>query len=220
MADLTLNEKLRGIGFRLTSVSPERRSKAPPVDIERALLEAILQSADGGRLASLLFSWLKVHGAYVNVERLAKLAKSYPEKTYPAIRLLSGYAAFALEHCGQKWKKLTRRSKEPLYLYPKEITDSAVEMKGSVDYLAKFGVIVPNGSIRVRDKDVLSPDELIRVNSQYRNRYLYGPSWRADIVTAIEGGAESPSEVMKRVECSYEPAYRVFKEYRMAKRAA
>lgn len=219
MTDLTHNEKLAAIGFRITSGELRRRPKGLPVDIEQTLIEAILESARDGRLASLVFSWLKVHGAYVNVERLAKLAKLYPERTHPAIRLLSGYAAFALEHCGQKWKKLIRRSKEPVYLYPKEITESAVKLKGAVDYLERFGFVVPNSSIRIREEDALSPEELIKTNSWYRNRYLYGPSWRADIVTAIEAGARSPAEVVKTIGCSYEPAHRVFREYQLAKAA-
>ena len=57
------------------------------------------------------------------------------------------------------------------------------------------------------------------MNRQYRNRYLYGPSWRADIVTAIESGATSPAEIVRRLGCSYEPAHRVFREYALAAKA-
>jgi hypothetical protein len=81
-------------------------------------------------------------------------------------------------------------------------------------------VIVPTVAIRIRERDVLTPQELAQINRQYRNRYLYGPSWRADIITAIESGAASPSEVMRMAGCSYEPAHRVFREYRLAREAA
>src|SRR5690606_19456551 len=134
----------------LAATDRRRPGKGVFADIEQTLIEAILESANDGRLASLIFSWLKVHGAYVNVERLAKLARDFPERSHPAIRLLSGYAAFALEHCGPKWKKLIRRSKEPLYLYPEDVTTSAVALKGAIDYLKRYGFIVPEGSIRIR----------------------------------------------------------------------
>ena len=219
-SDSTLNDRLAAIGFRIaTSVTPRRAQKAP-VDIEETLLEAIQASEGDGRLASLICSWLVVHGAYVNVERLAKLTKFYPEKPPPAIRLLSVYAAFAFEHCGHKWKKLIRKSKEPITLYPAEITESAVQLKGAVDYLKKFGFIVPNGSLRIREDDVLKPEELIQRNRLYRNRYLYGPSWRADIITALEAGAKSPAEIVKQVGCSYEPAHRIFREYQLVQKSA
>jgi hypothetical protein len=57
---------------------------------------------------------------------------------------------------------------------------------------------------------------LAAVNLQHRNRYPYGPSWRADIVTAIESGLDSPAAIARRVGCSYEPAHRVPREWRVA----
>jgi len=102
-------------------------------------------------------------------------------------------------------------------LYPKEISESAISLKGPIDYLLKFNFRVPKGSIRIRPSDVLTPPELIRSHRQYRNRFIYGPSWRADIMTAIEKGARTPTEIMKATGCSYEPAYRVFHEYQLVK---
>lgn len=209
------NEKLRAIGFRITAPDSTRKvSSRTSADIESTLLEAIQDAPQDGRLASLIFTWLQVHGAYVNVERFAKLARSIEA---PLVR---GYAAFAAEHCGAKWSKLARRSKEPVYLYPQELTESAVRLKGANELLKKVNVIVPSDAIRIRERDVFTPQELAHISRQYRNRYLYGPSWRADIITAIESGAASPSEVMRMVGCSYEPAHRVFREYKLAREAA
>ncbi|MBI4925806.1 MAG: hypothetical protein HY843_07775 [Bdellovibrio sp.] len=102
-----------------------------------------------------------------------------------------------------------------VYLYPKEITLSSVRLKGSISYLKEAGFILPERSLRVRERDVFSPEALLKKNLQYRNRYIYGACWRADIITAIQQGMKSPSEVMKKIQCSYEPAYRVFKKYRL-----
>ena len=80
-------------------------------------------------------------------------------------------------------------------------------------------MLIAEGSLRIREDDVLPPAVLAKKNKQYRNRLLYGPSWRADIITAIENGAKNPTEISKSIGCSYEPAYRVFTEYSLAKAA-
>jgi hypothetical protein len=53
-------------------------------------------------------------------------------------------------------EKADPKIEEPTSLYPPEITESAVELKVAVDYLRKFGFIVPNGALRIRAEDVLT----------------------------------------------------------------
>ncbi len=96
-----------------------------------------------------------------------------------------------------------------MYLFDPEVTQCAVDRKGAIPWLKAVGFLVPEGSLRIRESDVLSPEELVKVNLQYKNRHLYGPGWRADIVTAIESGLKTPAEIAARVGCSYEPAHRV-----------
>ncbi len=59
----------------------------------------------------------------------------------------------------------------------------------------------------------MKPEMLARINNQYKNRLLYGANRRADIITAIEFGMKSPYEISKKLNCSYDPAHRIFKEY-------
>lgn len=214
--NLTFNDKLNGLGIRITGSAPLKRPQKFGIDIEQTLIEALLQFPGDARLVSLIFSWIKVHGAYVIVEKLAKYTSRYPEKEYPSMRWISALAAFAFDNGYYKWKKLIRRSKNPVFLFPKEITKSAIGLKGSVSYLEKLNFFIPKDAIRIREDDVLSPSELIKWNRQYRNRYLYGASWRADIITAIESGLKSPVEISRLIGCSYEPAYRIFREYLLA----
>ncbi|MBI4565989.1 MAG: hypothetical protein HY716_14985 [Planctomycetes bacterium] len=89
-----------------------------------------------------------------------------------------------------------------------------------MEWLRKVNFCVPNGSLRIRDEDVLKPGELVRRNRQYRNRCLYGPSWRADIVTALECGLRSPAAIARAIGCSYEPAYRVYRQIALVKELA
>ena len=211
-----LNSDLVRIGMRL-SLPDSAVAKNGNADIEDTLIRAIIRFPEDHRLASLVFSWIKVHGAYVIVEKLRKTAeRRYPKKDYPEIQWVSAVAAFAADSCSHKWRKLVKRSRKPVYLFPQDVTESAVALKGSVPWLKKLNFVVPASALRIRDDDVLSPEKLIETNTQYRNRYLFGPSWRADIITAIQQGMKTPAEIAKGIGCSYEPAYRVFHEYMLA----
>ena len=207
------DERLCRVGFRLAGWGPPEPHKAGAPDLEATLLEILECIHEDGRLLSLLVSWIKVHGAYVNVEKLRKLSRKASEQ---ANIWLSAMAGFAIAHQMPKWKTLARRQPEPRYFYPPEVADGAIAMKGAIPWLEKLNFRIPNGSIRIRETDVLSPEELAKVHRQYRNRYLYGPSWRADIITAVEEGARTPTEVVKKVGCSYEPAHRVLRELKVA----
>jgi hypothetical protein len=207
---------LATIGFRVGGgrvlVPPEQFE----VDIEKTLLDVILEVPSDRRLASVLFTWVKVHGNYVIVEKLRKLAGTKPWKGRPELVWLVAVARWAAECGGPKWKKLVTPTKEPVFLFDREVTESAIARKGAVPWLGEVGFRVPEGSLRIRESDVMSPEELASVNTQYRNRYRYGPSWRADIITAIESGLDSPAAIARRVGCSYEPAHRVLREWKVA----
>lgn len=211
----TLDDRLRAIGFRIASNG--ELSSPEGADIERTLLEAVREVPRDGRLASLLLSWAKVHGKIVIVEKLKKFSSQLEKAGPGSTTWLAALAAFAVEGGDARWKLLIRRARQAVYLFPKEVTDSAVRMNGSVEWLSKINFIVPEGSLRIRIQDVLAPKELIHRNRQYRNRYLYGPSWRADIASAMERGLLTPSAIAREVGCSYEPAYRVFHQLALVK---
>ena len=88
-----------------------------------------------------------------------------------------------------------------------------MQFKGAEPWLSQHRILAAKGSLRIRPNDVLSVEPLARSNRQYRNRLLYGASWRADIITAIEDGAQTATEISRQVGCSYEPAHRVRREY-------
>lgn len=202
------------IGMRFTGESL-RSACERDVDIENTLLDITEVFPDDTRLASVFLSWIKVHGNYVIVEKLAKFAAMRTEGAWDNNPWLSLTAMWAVE-CGyHKWRKLVKKLSESVYLYPKAMSESAIKLKGAIPWLEPLGFRIPQNSIRIREDDVLPPEKLVRHNLQYRNRYLYGPSWRADIITAIQRGITSPAEIRRVVGCSYEPAYRVSREYGM-----
>ncbi len=205
---------LIAIGFRLASTD-ESRIDVERVDIEATLLDVVGTFPEDYRIASILLSWIKVHGSYVIVEKLFKLRAKATKKTEEAFPWMTLVAAWAVE-CGyHKWRKLTKQEKAPVYLYGPAVSESAILRKGIIPWAEPYGFRIPQNSLRIREADVLTPQELIRLNPQYKNRYLFGSSWRADIVTAIQRGITSPTELSRTVGCSYEPAYRISHEYLM-----
>jgi hypothetical protein len=160
-----------------------------------------------------------VHGEFAICEKLGTFARRREAERPGSALFLPVLAGLAVREGLHKWKALARRSRKPVFLYDEEVTRSAIELKGRMPWLAGLNIHAAEGSIRIRESDIGSPSELIRLNQQYRNRYIYGPSWRADIVTAIEEGAQSPMEVARRTGCSYEPAHRVFRQVGLARQA-
>ncbi len=186
-------------------------------DIENTLLDVTEVFPDDTRLASVFLSWIKVHGKYVIVEKLAKFAARRAKNTGGNNPWLSLTAAWAVKCGHRKWKKLIKKMPETVYLYPKAVSEGAIQLKGAIPWLEPLGFRIPQNAIRIREDDVAPPEKLVRHNLQYKNRYLFGASWRADIITAIQRGIQSPSEISRVVGCSYEPAYRVSREYGMVR---
>jgi hypothetical protein len=174
------NQDLIAIGIRLGGVSS--REDAVAADLESVLLQAAGAMSSDARLASLLFSWVHVHADYVIVEKLRKRIRTAEEDG--CVVGITALAAYAVHRGKHKWKKLIVRSEKAAFLSASRAAESAIHLKGSVPWLAEYGVLAAQGSIRVRPEDILSPSELARINLQYRNRLLFGAQWRADIITA------------------------------------
>lgn len=68
---------------------------------------------------------------------------------------------------------------------------------------------------KVDEKKITKRELWAQNNLFIHNRILFGCNWRADIISAIEIGAENPTEVKNRLKCSYETAHRVFNDYRL-----
>lgn len=211
---------LKKIGCRLGDLTgKEPRGPKQWIDIEDTLVEASNEIPKDPRLFGVLLAWFEIHGDYVLFEKLAKKVKALDEDS-PARTWLNALFIHAAHKGNHQCRRWIWHPEKPIYLYPKQVADSAIAIKGAIPYFKEMNYLFPEGSIRVRESDVFSREELLKRNRQYRNRYLYGSSWRADIITAIEFGMSSPTEISNRIGCSYEPAHRIFNEYRLAKKSA
>lgn len=79
---------------------------------------------------------------------------------------------------------------------------------------AEFGLKISKMN-KVDEKKITKRELWARNNLFIHNRILFGCNWRADIISAIEIGAENPTEVKNRLKCSYETAHRIFNDYRL-----
>lgn len=62
-------------------------------------------------------------------------------------------------------------------------------------------------------KKITTIEVFLKNNVYIYNRLLFGCNWRADIISVIERGLDSPTTIKNRLQCSYETAHRVFNEY-------
>jgi CRISPR-associated endonuclease/helicase Cas3 len=165
------NQMLIGIGFRLATVSGDVTIQSD-VDIEDALWSVIRTLPADHRLASILLAWIKVHGERVLVEKLGELRKAEELKHGEPIPWLSLIAAWAVEFGHGKWREAIRKEAGSVYLYDPEVSESAIRLKGAVPWLEALGFRIPLGSLRLRERDVLSPGELAGINRRYGERLL------------------------------------------------
>ncbi|OFZ26738.1 MAG: hypothetical protein A2381_17260 [Bdellovibrionales bacterium RIFOXYB1_FULL_37_110] len=213
----SLNKSLYAIGIRITGDFTKKtlEEKSEWVDIEQTLIEACYEMPSDNRLFSLVLSWVKVHGNYLISEKLIKLYK-ITSKTKGESPWFNALVAFAAVECSHKFTKWVKPEKEIVYLGDKESVEGLIAIKGAIPYFEKINIMMARSSLRIRERDAFTQKELININLQYKNRYIFGPSWRADIITAIENGINNPYQIAKKIGCSYEPANRIFREYALA----
>ena len=214
--NVSLNQRLQFIGFRITYQTediPLGRNEMFQCDIEITLLDAAYVAQNDGRLRSLLFSWFSVHADRVIAEKFFKLAGK-AESTRGHNPVVNALAVFCTLRGHHRFKKFIKKTPENEFLLDQEESESFAKIQGYKEDWIVYGVKVPKKLIRIRPEDVLTIQELSKQNLQFKNRLLIGSSWRADIITAIEWGAKTPAEIKRRIGCSYEPAHRVFHEYR------
>ena len=212
--DYGLYEKLSAIGVCISS-EPYPMLWGRSVDIEKTLMDSaefILLNRNS-RILSLLLSWIKYHGEQVNIERLKKLVHA-DKRDLAWINLFAFYGL----HCKQtRWRILANQVVGRVLVNGHlKMVQTRANFKGEESWARHSGFIIPCDSEPADEKYVLTSQQLAQMNVMYRNRLIFGASWRADIVTAMGLGAQTPAEAARLVSASYEPAYRVFRDFERA----
>ena len=207
-----LTARMVGIGMNFAA-KPEADA-----DIESTLSHASVLGMDDGdlRVLAVLTTWLGVHHAHVNADRLVRLVGAHP-----SARVRAYWAAVAT------WLKKDRRFARlagvyegaPIDLLPTG-TAFQIQRRGEDERFIGSNLRAPKGTLRDRHEDVLSPEVLVRRHSGYRNRVLMGPSFRADVWTALEHAPDlSIADVARKASCSFATAWEAAQDYRLLRAA-
>lgn len=183
------------------------------IDLEETIVKALYEAPNDGRLMSLIFSWQKIHGDHLIAEKFFKICKLY-ERVRGQNHLINAFCAYSVHLGFHKFKKGAIRLKKEIYLMSD--APAAISAQGAVDWLKKINILCPNNYFVLKEEAIVSAEDLIKVNLQYKNRFIFGANWRADIITAIQFGYDNPSKIKDLIGCSYEPANRIFKQYKLA----
>ena len=207
-----LTARMVGIGMNFAA---EPRVDA---DIETTLLHASEAGMIQGdlRVLSVLTTWMGVHHARVNADRLVRLVG---EAAADRVRAYWSAVAVWLGKDRRLARILKGYRGEPLPLLS---AGNAFQLarRGPDERFAGSKLSVPRGTLRDRPDDVLTPETLVRRHAGYRNRALIGPTWRADVWTVLERDPElAIAEAARRASCSFAAAWQTAQDFRLLRRA-
>jgi len=208
----TLGQRMAGIGMGIAA------KPGWNTEIESALLDASIagMEEDDLRVLSLLTTWFGVHHARVNADRLVRLVLETESK-----RVHAYWAAVARWQArDRRFGRLATAYRGPrLDLLPVG-TGFHVQRRGEDERFSGSPLRVPEGTLRDRASDVLTPETMVLRHAGYRNRTLIGPTYRADVWTELEMAPEmSVSEAARRARCSYAAAWQTAQDFRLVKKA-
>ena len=202
----TLTEDMAGIGMNLGGRGNHR------ANIENTLFFASEEGMDRAdlRVLSVLVTWLAIHGARVNVDRLAKLIEAGGSK-----RVRAFWAAVG------RWLAKDRRYSRLIRLHtakPLDLLDVGTEFQirrhGEDRRFEGTALRVPGNVLRDRPADVMTPELLARQHRVYSWRIVIGPTFRADMWAEMEGtlGLKA-AEIARRTYGSFATAWQVKRDW-------
>lgn len=203
-----LTARMVGIGMNFAAKA------RPDADLEATLVHASSLGMDDGdlRVLSVLTTWLGVHHAHVNADRLVRLAAAETSE-----RVRAYWAAIASWLAkDRRFARLNTASDGPRVNLLPVGTDFQLKRRGEDPRFVGSKLKAPAGTLRDREEDVLSPEALARRHAGYRNRLLMGPTWRADVWTVLERAPElSVAEAARRASCSFATAWQVVQDFKL-----
>lgn len=177
-AAAALTSAMAGIGMSFATAA------AIDPNVEDTLWFASVEGMERGdlRVLGMLTTWVGVHAAWVNVDRLTAITR-----VAPSARVRAYWAAMARwQHQDRRWARLAA-----VYAGPRLDVLAAgaafqVARHGEDARLAGGPLRVPANLLPARGGDVVAPAELARHHVAYRYRLMMGPSYRADMWAALD----------------------------------
>lgn len=210
--DVDLYSKLSYIGIRVISQSISKKNTEQP-DIEETLIESLYSIDLDSRILSLILSWAKVHHKRILADKFFRTYEGYA-KIKGKTPWFEAFCAFVFHLKDHRFKKGVNKVNPKKYLGNRN-QDLNIKRKGAIEYLSSINVLIPNGSIRIRPSDILTPLELSKKNSQYRNRLVFGSNWRAEVFGLMKAGAVNPNQVAVKLGLNRSRVSEIFKDIKI-----
>lgn len=201
-----LNTDLVGIGMNFGANGSENPN------IEDTILRASIEGLeyDDLRVLSVLTTWLEVHFAALNVDRLTQIVAAQS-----GIRVRAYWSSIA------RWLKSDRRFAKMAHVYEGERvdlltvgSDFQIQRRGEDERFAGAPLRVPAGVLRDRRADVWTPAQLAHVHPGYRWRTVIGPSYRGDMWAELVMHPDLPAaELARRAYGSFATAWAVKRDW-------
>ena len=183
-----------------------------PANIEDVLFFASLGAIEGEdfRILSVLTTWLGVHHSIINVDRLKTLVSSNSNQKFKAYWASIG----TWLNSDHRFSKIAQLYKGPKVELLSVGTDFQISRHGEDPRFSIGFLKVPANLLRDRKSDVLSPTQVAHQLRAYYNRVIIGPSYRADMWTAVEENPEiSAANLARTAYGSFATAWRVKQEW-------
>lgn len=203
MTSVTIDSLLKGIGCNMIAKAP--RDMFP----EECLAELSLHLLQDPKSLVLAMGAVKVHASVFHPEFLLKTVKNNPCDFNVIGALLSKTQdrrfQKVIDFCHAQKFVSEKPAKMLSFALKIGQTEEDVEFQ-------HFGIQISLLDA-VDDKKITKIELLVKNNVYVHNRLLFGCNWRADIISVIDMGLDTPTSVKNRLGCSYETAHRVFGEY-------
>ena len=153
-------------------------------NIEDTLLFASVEGMERGdlRVLAVLVTWIGVHSGRVNAGRLTRLVALQESK-----RVRAFWSALAhWRSTDRRFARLARSYRGSRVDLLTAGTDFQVRRHGEDPRFTGSRLRMPANVLRDRPADVLTPVEFAARHSDYRWRLVIGPTYRADMWSALE----------------------------------
>ena len=203
-----LTAAMVGIGMNFAA------TPTPDPNIEDTLLAASVEGLDHEdyRALSVLVSWLDIHRAWINADRLTTLASRQGSDRVRAF--WSAVGAWLSKD--RRFSRMARIYHGPRLDLLASGTDFHLHRSGEDPRFAGGPLRVPGKLLRDRTADVFTPAELARKHRAYRRRILLGPSYRADMWAELETDPTLPAaQLARRTYGSFATAWQVKSDWQL-----
>lgn len=210
-------ELLRGEALTAAMVGIGMNFAAEPAvqpNIEDALLSASVEGVEGDdlRVLAVLVTWLDVHHAWINADRLVRATQTLDS---PRVRAFWAAIGRWLEK-DRRLARLTKLDQGQRIDLLRTGSAFQVRRRGEDPRFQGTPLCVPDGVLRHRAVDVLTPEELAGRHLGYRYRVLIGPTYRADMWGALEHDPTlAPAALARQTYGSFATAWQVRQDWEL-----